>query len=146
MLNGKSILVTGGTGSFGKKFIETILSKYPQVERVVVYSRDELKQFEMAQQFPDTTYRQIRYFIGDVRDKERLIRALEGIDIIVHAAALKQVPTCEYNPFEAVKTNIIGAQNVIEAAIACGVKRVIALSTDKRPAPINLYAQTKLCS
>lgn len=146
MLNGKSVLVTGGTGSFGKKFVETILTKYPQIERVVVYSRDELKQFEMAQQFPETTYKQLRYFIGDVREKERLSRACEGIDIVIHAAALKQVPACEYNPFEAVKTNIIGAQNVIEAAIASGVKRVVALSTDKAAAPINLYGATKLCS
>jgi UDP-N-acetylglucosamine 4,6-dehydratase len=138
--------VTGGTGSFGKKFIETILTKYPQIERVVVYSRDELKQFEMAQQFTETTYKQLRYFIGDVRDKDRLLRAFEGIDIVIHAAALKQVPACEYNPFEAVKTNIMGAQNIIEAAIACGVKRVIALSTDKAAAPINLYGATKLCS
>jgi UDP-N-acetylglucosamine 4,6-dehydratase (inverting) len=146
MLKGKSILVTGGTGSFGKKFIETILKKYPEIERLVVYSRDELKQFEMAQQFPDTVYKQIRYFIGDVRDKERLLRAFEGIDIVVHAAALKQVPACEYNPFEAVKTNILGAQNIIEAAMDRGVKRVVALSTDKAAAPINLYGATKLCS
>ncbi len=146
MLNGKSILVTGGTGSFGKKFVETILKKYPEIERVVVYSRDELKQFEMSHEFPDSVYPQIRYFIGDVRDKDRLIRALEGIDIVVHAAALKQVPACEYNPFEAVKTNILGAQNVIEASIQCGVRRVVALSTDKAAAPINLYGATKLCS
>lgn len=146
MLKGKSILVTGGTGSFGKKFVETILKKYPEIERLVVYSRDELKQFEMAQQFPDTTYKQLRYFIGDVRDKERLLRAFEGIDIVIHAAALKQVPACEYNPFEAVKTNIIGAQNIIEAAMDRGVKRVVALSTDKAAAPINLYGATKLCS
>jgi UDP-N-acetylglucosamine 4,6-dehydratase/5-epimerase len=146
VLKGKSILVTGGTGSFGKKFIETILKKYPEIERLVVYSRDELKQFEMAQQFPDTVYKQLRYFIGDVRDKERLLRAFEGIDIVIHAAALKQVPACEYNPFEAVKTNIIGAQNIIEAAMDRGVKRVVALSTDKAAAPINLYGATKLCS
>jgi len=146
MLNGKSILVTGGTGSFGKKFIETILTKFPQIERVVVYSRDELKQFEMAQQFPETTYQQLRYFIGDVRDKERLLRAFEGIDIVIHAAALKQVPACEYNPFEAVKTNIFGAQNIVEAAMDRGVKQVVALSTDKAAAPINLYGATKLCS
>lgn len=146
MLNGKSILVTGGTGSFGKKFIETILIQYPEIERLVVYSRDELKQSEMAQQFSDTTYRSLRYFIGDVRDKERLLRAFEGIDIVIHAAALKQVPACEYNPFEAIKTNILGAQNVIEASIACKVSRVVALSTDKAAAPINLYGATKLCS
>lgn len=146
MLKGKSILVTGGTGSFGKKFVETILKKYPEIERLVVYSRDELKQFEMAQHFSGTKYSQMRYFIGDVRDRERVLRALEGVDIVVHAAALKQVPACEYNPFEAVKTNIIGAQNIIEAAMACGVKQVVALSTDKAAAPINLYGATKLCS
>jgi UDP-N-acetylglucosamine 4,6-dehydratase (inverting) len=143
---GLNILVTGGTGSFGKKFIETILLKYPEIERLVVYSRDELKQFEMAQQFPDTVYTQLRYFIGDVRDKERLLRAFEGIDIVIHAAALKQVPACEYNPFEAIKTNIFGAQNIIEAAMDQGVKQVVALSTDKAAAPINLYGATKLCS
>lgn len=146
MLNGKSILVTGGTGSFGKKFVETILLQYPEVERLVVFSRDELKQFEMAQCFSDKAFRQIRYFIGDVRDRERLTRAMEGIDIVIHAAALKQVPACEYNPFEAIKTNIHGAQNVIEAAIDRGVKQVVALSTDKAAAPINLYGATKLCS
>jgi UDP-N-acetylglucosamine 4,6-dehydratase (inverting) len=146
MLNGKSILVTGGTGSFGKKFVETILLQYPEIERLVVYSRDELKQFEMAQKFSGESFRQLRYFIGDVRDKERLSRALENIDIVIHAAALKQVPACEYNPFEAVKTNIIGAQNVIEACIDKGVKNVVALSTDKAAAPINLYGATKLCS
>lgn len=146
MLNYKSILITGGTGSFGKKFVETILLKYPEIERLVVYSRDELKQYEMAQQFSDESYRQLRYFIGDVRDKDRLSRAMEGIDIVIHAAALKQVPACEYNPFEAIKTNILGAQNVIEACIDNGVKQVVALSTDKAAAPINLYGATKLCS
>ncbi|GLI38494.1 UDP-N-acetylglucosamine 4,6-dehydratase (inverting) [Geobacter hydrogenophilus] len=146
MLTGKSILVTGGTGSFGKKFIETILASYPGVKRVVVFSRDELKQFEMAQQFPPDRYRQIRYFIGDVRDKDRLYRAFEGIDIVVHAAALKQVPACEYNPFEAIKTNILGAQNIIETAVEQGIEKVVALSTDKAAAPINLYGATKLCS
>lgn len=145
-MKSKAILVTGGTGSFGKQFVETILLEYPEVERVVVYSRDELKQFEMSQHFPPGGFPQIRYFIGDVRDKERLYRAMEEIDTVVHAAALKQVPSCEYNPFEAVKTNILGAQNVIEAAIDLGVKRVIALSTDKAAAPINLYGATKLCS
>lgn len=145
-MNGRSILVTGATGSFGKKFVETILNGYPEIERVVVYSRDELKQFEMAQSFPPDRYRQIRYFVGDVRDGDRMRRAMEGIDIVIHAAALKQVPACEYNPFEAVKTNIIGAQNVIEAAIDQGVKKVVALSTDKAAAPINLYGATKLCS
>lgn len=146
MLNGKSILVTGGTGSFGKKFVETTLLRYPEIERLVVYSRDELKQYEMAQQFHENKYPCIRYFIGDVRDKDRLRRAFEGIDIVIHAAALKHVPVCEYNPFEAVKTNIIGAQNVIETAIELGVKKVVALSTDKAAAPINLYGATKLCS
>lgn len=146
MLKYKSVLITGGTGSFGKKFIETILTSYPEIERVVVYSRDELKQFEMNQQFSTERYKQIRYFIGDVRDRERLAKAMEGIDIVIHAAALKQVPACEYNPFEAIKTNIHGAQNVIEAAIDRGVKQVVALSTDKAAAPINLYGATKLCS
>lgn len=146
MLKGKSILVTGGTGSFGKKFVETILTQYPEITRVVVYSRDELKQFEMAQEFSDTKYEQLRYFIGDIRDKERLVRAMAGIDIVIHAAALKQVPACEYNPFEAIKTNIIGAQNIIEASIDKGVRQVVALSTDKAAAPINLYGATKLCS
>ncbi len=146
MLTGKSILVTGGTGSFGKKFIETILTSYPEVKRIVVFSRDELKQFEMAQQFPTHKYPQLRYFIGDVRDKDRLYRAFEGIDIVVHAAALKQVPACEYNPFEAIKTNILGAQNIIETALEQGVTKVVALSTDKAAAPINLYGATKLCS
>ena len=117
MLTGKSILITGGTGSFGKKLVELVLKKYPKLRRLVVYSRDELKQFDMSQQFPLAKYNQIRFFIGDVRDKERLRRALEDIDIVIHAAALKQVPACEYNPFEAIKTNILGAQNVIENCI-----------------------------
>jgi UDP-N-acetylglucosamine 4,6-dehydratase (inverting) len=146
MLTEKSILVTGGTGSFGRKLIETVLSRYPGVKRVVVYSRDELKQSEMCQVLSATEYPQMRYFIGDVRDKERLRRALQGIDFLIHAAALKQVPACEYNPFEAIKTNIIGAQNVIETAIDEGVRKVVALSTDKAAAPINLYGATKLCS
>jgi len=146
MLSGKSILVTGGTGSFGKKFIAAILEQYPQVKRLVIYSRDELKQSDMNQSYPASQYPNLRFFIGDVRDRERLCRAMEDIDIVVHAAALKQVPAAEYNPFEAIKTNIIGAQNVIEAAIDQGVKRVVALSTDKAAAPINLYGATKLCS
>jgi len=146
VLNQKSILVTGGTGSFGKRFVGTILKQFPDIKRLVVYSRDELKQFEMAQEFPESQYKQIRYFIGDVRDKERLSYAVEGIDTVVHAAALKQVPAAEYNPLEAIKTNILGAQNLIEACIEKGVKQVVALSTDKAAAPINLYGATKLCS
>jgi UDP-N-acetylglucosamine 4,6-dehydratase len=142
----KRILVTGGTGSFGKKFIETVYRRFPDIERVVVYSRDELKQFEMAQHYPESDFPSIRFFIGDVRDKDRLKRAMESIDTVIHSAALKQVPTAEYNPFEAIKTNILGAQNVIEAALESGVHRVVALSTDKAAAPINLYGATKLCS
>lgn len=146
MLNGKSILVTGGTGSFGKKFTEVVLNKYPQVKKLIIYSRDELKQFEMSQTFSESKYPAIRYFIGDVRDAERMKRACEGVDIIIHAAALKQVPAAEYNPMECIKTNIIGAENVINAAMDCGVSDVVALSTDKAAAPINLYGATKLCS
>jgi UDP-N-acetylglucosamine 4,6-dehydratase len=142
-LDNKSILVTGGTGSFGKKLIGTLLDT-SGARRLIVYSRDELKQFEMRQQYGDEP--RLRYFIGDVRDKERLERALDGVDIVVHAAALKQVPAAEYNPFEAVKTNIQGAQNVIDACIDQGVERVIALSTDKASSPINLYGATKLVS
>ncbi len=146
ILPSKSILITGGTGSFGKKFVETIYNRFRGVARVVVFSRDELKQFEMAQGYPAIEYPSIRFFIGDVRDLDRLRRAMEGIDTVIHAAALKQVPTAEYNPFEAIKTNVMGAQNVIEAAMDSGVKRVVALSTDKAAAPINLYGATKLCS
>ena len=146
MLNDKSILVTGGTGSFGRAFVRTILERYPKVRRLVVFSRDELKQYEMAQQFDPAEHGAIRYFLGDVRDGDRLRRAMENIDIVVHAAALKQVPAAEYNPFEAIKTNILGAQNVIEATLDAGVSRVVALSTDKAAAPINLYGATKLCS
>ncbi|MEM8906780.1 MAG: UDP-N-acetylglucosamine 4,6-dehydratase (inverting) [Bacteroidota bacterium] len=145
-LNGKSLLVTGATGSFGKKFIQTVLDRFPDVKKIVVYSRDELKQFEMAQKFSPKKYKALRYFIGDVRDGYRFQRACEGIDIIVHAAALKQVPAAEYNPFECIKTNVLGAQNVIEAAMATSVKCVVALSTDKAAAPIILYGATKLCS
>lgn len=144
--NGKGILLTGGTGSFGWAFVETMLKRHPGLKRLVVFSRDEAKQFEMAQVHSDERFPGIRYFIGDVRDLDRLRRAVEGIDIIVHAAALKQVPTAEYNPFECIKTNVLGAQNVIEAALDAGVKRVIALSTDKAAAPVNLYGATKLCS
>ena len=146
MLNNKSILITGGTGSFGKAFVETVLKRYPDVKRLVIFSRDELKQFDMSQQFPEQQYSCIRYFIGDVRDPERLRRAMEGIDIVIHAAALKQVPAAEYNPFECIKTNVLGAQNVIEACLDANVQRVVALSTDKAAAPINLYGATKLCS
>lgn len=146
MLNGKRILVTGGTGSFGKKFVETVLKKYPDIKRIVIYSRDELKQYEMAQSYPPSKFPQVRFFIGDVRDGERLKRACERIDIIVHAAALKHVPVAEYNPIECIKTNINGAENVVNAALDCGVQNVVALSTDKACAPINLYGATKLCS
>jgi len=146
MLAGKSILITGGTGSFGKKFVKIILEKYPDIKRLVIYSRDELKQYEMSQEFSPEEYPCLRYFIGDVRDPERIKRACEDIDIIIHAAALKQVPAAEYNPMECIKTNIIGAENVINAALDCGVKKVIALSTDKAAAPVNLYGATKLCS
>jgi len=145
-LKEKSILITGGTGSFGKKFTDTILKLYPEIKRLVIFSRDELKQFEMSQQFPKSKYPGIRYFIGDIRDSDRFRRACEGIDIIVHAAALKQVPAAEYNPGEFIKTNIGGAQNVIDAALDSGVEKVIALSTDKAAAPINLYGATKLVS
>ena len=146
MLNGKSILVTGGTGSFGNQFIKTILEKYPEVERIIIFSRDEYKQFIMSNKPEFKGKKQLRFFIGDVRDRDRLYRAFDGVDIVIHAAALKQVPSCEYNPFEAIKTNVLGAQNVIDAAIDRNVKRVVALSTDKACAPINLYGATKLCS
>ena len=146
MLNDKALLITGGTGSFGKAFVKTVLSRYPKIRRLVIFSRDELKQFEMALQFDQARYPALRYFIGDVRDADRLRRAMEGIDVVVHAAALKQVPAAEYNPFECIKTNILGAQNVIEACFDNAVNNVVALSTDKAAAPINLYGATKLCS
>jgi UDP-N-acetylglucosamine 4,6-dehydratase len=145
MLNDKTILITGGTGSFGKKCTAIILNKY-KPKKLIIFSRDELKQFEMAQKFPDSKYECIRFFIGDVRDKERLYRAFRNVDYVIHAAALKQVPAAEYNPFEAVKTNILGAQNIINVSIDRGVEKVIALSTDKAANPINLYGATKLCS
>lgn len=145
-LNDKRILITGGTGSLGKKLVKIILERYPDVKRLVVFSRDELKQFEMQQEFPDSKYPCLRYFLGDIRDAERLRRAFEGIDVVIHAAALKQVPAAEYNPFEFIKTNVLGAQNIIDACLDCGVKSVVALSTDKAAAPINLYGATKLCS
>jgi UDP-N-acetylglucosamine 4,6-dehydratase/5-epimerase len=146
MLTDKSILITGGTGSFGKAFVRTVLERYPGVSRLVIYSRDELKQFEMQQHFSTARHPGLRFFLGDVRDEARLQRALEGVDIVVHAAALKQVPAAEYNPFECIKTNVLGAQNVIEACLSNGVQRVVALSTDKAAAPVNLYGATKLCS
>ena len=142
MFNGKTVLITGGTGSFGKKFIEILLKKYAP-KKVIVYSRDELKQFEMQQKFNQPC---MRYFIGDVRDEARLLHAMEGVDYVVHAAALKQVPAAEYNPMECIKTNVGGAQNVINAALYAKVKKVIALSTDKAANPVNLYGATKLCS
>jgi len=142
VFNNKSILITGGTGSFGKQYVETILSRY-KPKKLIVYSRDELKQFEMEQRFHDEA---MRYFIGDVRDKDRLMQAMQGVDFVIHAAALKQVPAAEYNPMECIKTNIHGASNVIEAALANNITRVIALSTDKAANPINLYGATKLAS
>jgi len=145
-LNNKSLLITGGTGSLGKALTKTILEKWPNVKRLVIFSRDEQKQFQMAQDYPVHQYPQIRFFIGDVRDKERLIRAFEGIDYVIHAAAMKHVHIAEYNPDECVKTNVNGAENVIHAAIQAGVKHVVALSTDKACAPINLYGATKLTS
>ena len=146
MLKDKTILITGGTGSFGKMFIKTILKRYTP-KKIIIYSRDELKQFEMNHHPDFEKYKKIlRFFIGDIRDLERLKFAMEDVDYVVHAAALKQVPACEYNPFEAVKTNIIGGQNVIDACIANNVQKVVALSTDKAAAPINLYGATKLCS
>ena len=140
------ILITGGTGSFGKAFLTTILSKYPNIGRVVIFSRDELKQWEMQQKFPKGKYPQLRFFLGDIRDRDRLKLALEQVDTVVHAAALKQVPAAEYNPMEFIKTNVIGAENLIRASLDCKVKRIVALSTDKASAPINLYGATKLCS
>lgn len=145
-LKGKSILITGGTGSFGKKFAEIFLKQFPDIRRLIIYSRDELKQYEMSQKFNHKMHSGIRYFIGDVRDATRLKRACEDVDIIIHSAALKQVPAAEYNPMECIKTNIFGAQNVIDAALDSGVQKVVALSTDKAAAPINLYGATKLCS
>jgi UDP-N-acetylglucosamine 4,6-dehydratase len=141
-----SILITGGTGSFGKAFVKSTLTQFPNVKRLVVYSRDELKQYEMSQELSDLEYKGLRYFIGDIRDYSRLRRALEDIDTVIHAAALKQVPAAEYNPFEFIKTNILGAENLIQACLDTGVRRVIALSTDKAASPVNLYGATKLCA
>lgn len=145
-LNGKSLLITGGTGSFGKEFVKIILSKWPDIKRLVIYSRDEQKQFVMAHEYPEHKYPQMRFFIGDVRDFERLKRAFNGIDYVIHAAAMKHVHIAEYNPDECVKTNIGGAENVIRAALETSVEKVVALSTDKACAPINLYGATKLTS
>jgi len=145
-LNGKSVLITGGTGSFGKEFTKTILGRFPNVKRLVIFSRDEQKHFQMSMEYPDSKYPAMRYFIGDVRDRKRLFRAFEGIDVVIHAAAMKHVHIAEYNPMECVNTNIIGAENVIDAALASGVSDVVALSTDKAAAPINLYGATKLAS
>lgn len=145
-LNGKSILITGGTGSFGKMFTKLIYQRFPDVKRLVIFSRDEQKHYQMSMEFPENEYESIRYFIGDIRDRKRVIRALEGIDIVIHAAAMKHVHIAEYNPMECVKTNILGAENLIEACFVNGVKKIIALSTDKAAAPINLYGATKLVS
>lgn len=146
MLNNKTILITGGTGSFGHQFVSYVLNNY-EPKKVIIYSRDEYKQFLMKDKYKNhPQFKKLRFFIGDVRDKERLYRAFQGVDYVVHAAALKQVPACEYNPMEAVKTNINGAMNIVDAALDCGVKRVVALSTDKAVNPINLYGGTKLVS
>jgi UDP-N-acetylglucosamine 4,6-dehydratase (inverting) len=147
MLNNKTVLITGGTGSFGKKFASIILNKFPNIRKIIIYSRDEYKQF-LLQNSPEFKpyLKKMRFFVGDVRDKERLMMAFQGVDVVIHAAALKQVPTCEYNPFEAIKTNVLGAQNVIEAAIGNAVSNVVGLSTDKACAPVNLYGATKLCA
>ena len=145
-LRAQSILVTGGTGSFGQKFVEAVLRDHPELQRLVIFSRDELKQWQMQQRFPESRFPQLRFFIGDVRDGRRLARAMEGIDTVVHAAALKQVPAAEYNPMECIHTNVMGAENVVNACLDNGVRRIVALSTDKAAAPINLYGATKLCS
>ncbi|KQB09436.1 UDP-N-acetylglucosamine 4,6-dehydratase (inverting) [Vibrio metoecus] len=146
MLNNKVVLITGGTGSFGKQFIKTILERFKDVKKIIIFSRDELKQFELRQLYPEPQHPQLRFFIGDVRDHQRMMQACEGVDVIIHAAAIKQVDTAEYNPTECIRTNITGAENVINAALQCGVKDVVALSTDKACAPINLYGATKLAS
>jgi UDP-N-acetylglucosamine 4,6-dehydratase (inverting) len=146
VLNNKTVLITGGTGSFGQEFVKTILNRYPQVKKIIIYSRDELKQYLIKQKYPEYDYPQLRFYIGDVRDRLRLTQACEGVDVIIHAAAIKQVDTAEYNPTECIRTNVDGAENVIHASLACGVKDVVALSTDKACAPINLYGATKLTS
>ncbi len=146
MLNNKIILITGATGSFGQNFVGTVIKKYKNIKKLIVFSRDELKQFEMEKKFPQKKYPFIRFFLGDIRDQERLDLATDGVDYLIHAAALKQVPAAEYNPFEFVKTNVIGAQNIVQSCLKNNVKKVIALSTDKAVSPINLYGATKLCS
>ncbi len=146
LLKDKTVLVTGGTGSFGKRLVHRILHEFSDIRKLIVLSRDELKQSEMALEYPRDKFNQVRFFLGDIRDRDRLSRAFEGVDVVVHAAALKQVPAAEYNPFEFIKTNIIGSENVINAALDSGVNHVVALSTDKAAAPINLYGATKLCS
>ncbi len=146
ILKNKSLLVTGGTGSFGKAFLNYIIKKKIKLKRLVIFSRDEFKQDELRKKYDTKNYKFIRYFIGDIRDKDRLSFALEDIDFVIHAAAMKQVPTSEYNPFECIKTNVIGAQNLIETSLQKKVKKIIALSTDKAAAPINLYGASKLCS
>lgn len=144
--NTSRILVTGGTGSFGKAFIARVIQLYPDIQRIVVYSRDELKQWQLQQEFPSNKYPKLRFFLGDIRDRDRLRRALERIDTVVHAAALKQVPAAEYNPIEFINTNVLGSENLVQACLDTDVERVVALSTDKAAAPINLYGATKLCS
>ncbi len=146
MLNNKSILITGGTGSFGKSFIKIIINKFKKINKLIIFSRDELKQYEMEELYPKSKFPFMRFFLGDVRDQERLMSAVEGVDYLIHAAALKQVPAAEYNPFEFVKTNVIGAQNIVQACLKSNVKKVISLSTDKAVSPVNLYGATKLCS
>lgn len=146
MFNNKSILITGGTGTLGKELVRKLLANYPDIKRLVIFSRDEQKQFQMSKQYPEKTYPCLRYFIGDIRDFERLKRALKNIDYVIHAAAMKHVHIAEYNPIECVKTNVLGAENLINASIECGVKKVVALSTDKAAAPVNLYGATKLTS
>ena len=146
MLDNKSVLITGGTGSFGNKFVSEALKRFKKIKRLIIFSRDELKQSEMEKQFPKKKYNCIRYFIGDVRDEARLDVATRNVDVIIHSAALKQVPATEYNPFECIKTNVLGAQNIINCAIRNKVNKVIALSTDKAVSPINLYGASKLCA
>ncbi|MFN6943432.1 MAG: polysaccharide biosynthesis protein, partial [Cytophagaceae bacterium] len=145
-LNGSNLLITGGTGSFGKKFIQILFQKFPGIKKLVVFSRDEYKQYEMSREFSGKEYKAIQYILGDVRDRDRLTRAFEGIDYVIHAAALKQVPSAEFNPMEFIKTNVLGAENVIEAAFHSGVKKVVCLSTDKASSPVSLYGATKLCA